>query len=234
MVINDRKKALLEAIITQHIKTASPVGSNLLVGRGGFKLSPATIRNEMVDLEKEGYLTHPHTSAGRIPTEKGYRFYIDNFVKDEDLNDKHKNQLKQMSKAEKEHLMAVKQVAKEVATLSNGAVVVGFAPRDIYYTGLTNVFRQPEFAELDLIYNLSEVVDHLDEAVEGIFDKISPDIHILLGNENPFGKGCSTILTKYQSDKEEGLIAILGPMRMNYSHNRALIKYTQELITNLY
>ncbi|MFH1534703.1 MAG: heat-inducible transcription repressor HrcA, partial [Patescibacteria group bacterium] len=101
MVINDRKKALLEAIITQHIKTASPVGSKLLVGRGGFKLSPATIRNEMVDLEKEGYLTHPHTSAGRIPTEKGYRFYIDNFVKDEDLNDKHKNQLKQMSKAEK-------------------------------------------------------------------------------------------------------------------------------------
>jgi heat-inducible transcriptional repressor len=233
MEITDRKKALLEAIIKQHIKTASPVGSNLLVGRGGFKLSPATIRNEMMDLEKDGFLTHPHTSAGRIPTEKGYRFFIDNFLEDTDLNDKHKDQLKQMSKADKEHLLAVKQVAKEVATLSNGAVVVGFAPRDIYYTGLTNVFKQPEFAELDLIYNLSEVVDHLDEAVEGIFEDISQDIHILLGDDNPFGKDCSTILTKYKRDKEEGLIAILGPMRMDYAHNRALVKYTQELITNL-
>lgn len=233
MTIDDRKKALLGAIIRQHIKTASPVGSSLMVDKGGFDLSPATIRNEMMNLEKEGYLTHPHTSAGRIPTEKGYRFFIDNFVEDKDLNDKHKNQLKEMSKAEKEHLMAVKQVAKEVATLSNGAVVVGFAPRNIYYTGLTNVFKQPEFAELDLIYNLSEVVDHLDEAVEGIFDDITTNIHILLGKENPFGRDCSTVLTKYQRDKEEGLVAILGPMRMDYANNRALVKYTRELITNL-
>ncbi|MFA6391199.1 MAG: hypothetical protein WCW66_00405 [Patescibacteria group bacterium] len=233
MELNDRKKALLAAIIKQHIKTAIPVGSNLLVGKGGFDLSTATIRNEMMDLEKEGYLTHPHTSAGRIPTEKGYRFFIDNYLDERDLSDKHKIQLQQMLKADNEDSFAVKQVAKEVAVLSNGAVVVGFSPRDIYYTGLTNVFRQPEFAELDVIYNLSEVVDHLDEAVAGIFDDISKDVHILLGKENPFGKQCSTILTKYQRGSVEGLIAILGPMRMNYSHNRALIKYTQELITNL-
>jgi heat-inducible transcriptional repressor len=233
MELNDRKKALLAAIIKQHIKTALPVGSNLLAGKGGFDLSTATIRNEMMDLEKEGYLTQPHTSAGRIPTEKGYRFFIENFLEEKDLSEKHKNQLQQMMKTEKDEPFAVKLVAKEMAALSNGAVVVGFSPRDIYYTGLTNVFRQPEFAELDVIYNLSEVVDHLDEAVAEIYADISKDVHILLGKENPFGKQCSTILTKYQRGDSEGLIAILGPMRMNYSHNRALIKYTQELITNL-
>ncbi|MFA6525008.1 MAG: hypothetical protein WCT33_01910 [Patescibacteria group bacterium] len=233
MELNDRKKALLAAIIKQHIKTAIPVGSNLLVGKGGFDLSTATIRNEMMDLEKDGYLTQPHTSAGRIPTEKGYRFFIDNFMDEKDLSEKHKSQLQEILKSDNEDSLVVKQVAKEVAALSNGAVVVGFSPRDIYYTGLTNVFRQPEFAELNLIYNLSEVIDHLDEAVAGIYNDISRDVHILLGKNNPFGKQCSTILTKFQSDHKEGLIAILGPMRMNYSHNRALIKYTQELITNL-
>lgn len=233
MELNDRKKALLEAIIKQHIKTAVPVGSNLLATKGGFDLSTATLRNEMMDLEKEGYLAQPHTSAGRVPTEKGYRFFIDNFLEDKGLSEKHKNQLEMMLKSEKDDSFAVKQVAKEMAAISNGAVVVGFSPRDIYYTGLTNVFRQPEFAELDVIYNLSEVIDHLDDAVGKIFNNITRDVQILLGKENPFGKQCSTILTKYQRAGNEGLIAILGPMRMNYSHNRALIKYTQELITNL-
>src|SRR3989338_6425264 len=74
--ISQRQQELLNFIISHYVKTAEPVGSNTIAGKGGFDLSPATIRNEMAALEDAGYITQPHTSAGRVPTEKGYHFYI--------------------------------------------------------------------------------------------------------------------------------------------------------------
>lgn len=79
-VLEDRKKKILQAVIHHYIKTAKPVGSNSLLDEYGFELSPATIRNFMAELEEEGYLTHPHTSAGRVPTDMGYRCYVDSLI----------------------------------------------------------------------------------------------------------------------------------------------------------
>ncbi len=75
--LDDRKKAILHSIVSEHIETAQPVGSAHVLQSSGLKVSPATIRNEMAHLEEEGYLVQPHTSAGRIPTDKGYRFFVD-------------------------------------------------------------------------------------------------------------------------------------------------------------
>ncbi|MDR1784478.1 MAG: heat-inducible transcriptional repressor HrcA [Endomicrobium sp.] len=80
-VMRKRKNHILSTIIHHYIKTGKPVGSNVLIEEYNISLSPATVRKLMADLEKEGYLTHPHTSAGRIPTDKGYRSYVDNLVK---------------------------------------------------------------------------------------------------------------------------------------------------------
>ncbi|MFH1369309.1 MAG: heat-inducible transcriptional repressor HrcA [Elusimicrobiota bacterium] len=79
-VLEDRKKKILQAVIHHYIKTAKPVGSNILTEEYKFDLSPATIRNFMAELENDGYLTHPHTSAGRVPTDKGYRSYVDSLI----------------------------------------------------------------------------------------------------------------------------------------------------------
>src|SRR5260370_33534713 len=78
---DDRKKEILGAIIRSHIATGSPIGSRSLTSRSSESLSSATIRNICAELEDEGYLTHPHTSAGRVPTDKGYRFYVDNLMR---------------------------------------------------------------------------------------------------------------------------------------------------------
>ncbi|MCA6072202.1 MAG: heat-inducible transcriptional repressor HrcA [Endomicrobium sp.] len=80
-VLKERKVKILSAVIHHYIKTGKPVGSNVLIEECDISLSPATVRNLMAELEEEGYLTHPHTSAGRIPTDKGYRYYVDNLVK---------------------------------------------------------------------------------------------------------------------------------------------------------
>jgi heat-inducible transcriptional repressor len=76
-MLNERSRSILRAIVQSYIESGAPVGSRLLTRRHGFTLSPATIRNIMVDLEDMGYLSQPHTSAGRVPTDKGYRFYVD-------------------------------------------------------------------------------------------------------------------------------------------------------------
>ena len=79
-VMKERKSKILSAVIHHYIKTAKPVGSNVLIKEYGIKLSPATVRNLMAELENEGFLMQPHTSAGRVPTDKGYRAYVDSLV----------------------------------------------------------------------------------------------------------------------------------------------------------
>jgi heat-inducible transcriptional repressor len=79
--LNEREKEVLELIIQNFILTATPVGSRYLAKRSDLGLSDATIRNVMADLEDEGYITHPHTSAGRVPTDKGYRFYVNTMMR---------------------------------------------------------------------------------------------------------------------------------------------------------
>src|SRR5437763_17187122 len=76
----NRKRKLLQAVIYQYVKTGKPVGSQVIVDKYNFGLSSATVRNMLVELEKEGYLIQPHTSAGRTPTDKGYRFYVDSLL----------------------------------------------------------------------------------------------------------------------------------------------------------
>jgi len=233
--MKDRKNALFSAIINEHINTGNTVASKVLVDKYDFALSPATIRNEMADLEKEGLIFQPHTSAGRIPTEKGWKFYIENLLKDAGLAEKHQEVLdKAFGHNQNSYDSAVKSVAKVMANLSKEAVFVGFDSDSFYYTGLSNLFRQPEFQKIDLVCQISDLVDHLDEVVGHLFsDQESDQEKILVGRDNPFGKDCSSIMAYYTfGKKKKGLFGILGPVRMNYTHNLSLIKYAKKLFAS--
>lgn len=232
--MNTRQQNLLNIIISRYIKTAQPVGSQLIAEIANFDLSPATIRNEMAVLEAEGFIFHPHTSAGRVPTEKGFQFYVANFLHDSELQKRQQQYLAKIIKPFKSYQSElIKELAKGIADLSFGAVFVGFSPNNVYYTGLANLFSQPEFIKHELVYNLSQVIDHLDQVVNKVFPVINHEVKILIGRQNPFGQDCSSILTKYNIKREQGLIGILGPMRMDYQSNFSLIKYTQQLISKL-
>ncbi|HNS01101.1 MAG TPA: heat-inducible transcriptional repressor HrcA, partial [Anaerolineae bacterium] len=83
--LNPRRQAVLAIVVQEHIATAQPIGSKMVVEEYGLKVSPATIRNEMKALEEQGFLTHPHTSAGRVPTEEGYRYFVQHLLPDQPL-----------------------------------------------------------------------------------------------------------------------------------------------------
>ena len=115
--MEDRSQKLLKEIIDIHIKTARPVGSSVLAESKKFDLSPATIRNEMYELEAQGYITQPHTSAGRVPTVTGYKFYLDNLLNVKTLNSKESQELLEASQSDMRDLAKLLVAKTNLATL---------------------------------------------------------------------------------------------------------------------
>ncbi|MDH4278324.1 MAG: heat-inducible transcriptional repressor HrcA [Acidimicrobiia bacterium] len=115
-MVDERKAAILRAVIEQYTDTAQPVGSSAAARAAGLKVSPATVRNDMAVLENEGYLTQPHTSAGRVPTEKGYRYFVDSLDLD-DLRGRGASADKSVAAFFGELRGEIEQVMKETASL---------------------------------------------------------------------------------------------------------------------
>lgn len=232
--MDQRKEQLLRAITEEYIRSAEPVSSAHLVERYGFDWSSATVRNEMLAMEEEGYLAQPHTSAGRIPTERGIRYYLDHLAEAQTIGAAARRTLDGIRKRHPDAgELYLKELARTVADLANLAVIVGFTRSSIYYTGLTNVLRQPEFAEQSTFTTIAEVVDHLDQTLDACYERISDDIQVLVGRDNPFARTLGTVITRYRwGDATDGVFGILGPIRMDYPRARALVQFTtQELLT---
>lgn len=222
-----RQEQLLKLVIENYIKTAEPIGSKFLADLGALEVSGATIRNELSDLEKAGYLTHPHTSAGRIPTERGYKYYVEHLLDEARVAKNFQDHVEGVKGASQEVEAFLKELAKQSATFTQNAVIIAFGNDKIYYTGISQLFSQPEFQNVNHTIRVSSIFDHCEEHIPGLFQKVSADGEtILIGNENPLGAVCSTVMVKVQNDI---LFALLGPMRMDYKKSIALVQYIKSL-----
>ena len=247
--LSDRKQQLLDVIVENYVESAKPVGSKCLADEHGFDVSSATIRNEMKELEDLGFIAQPHTSAGRIPTAKGYRYYVQHFMnRDTQIGQNIQAQLDRLISG-KEPLHAdqnqvarneeqrVKAVAKALAELSQEAVLVRLGRNNFFYTGISNIFAKPEFNDTSVMYSLSELMDHLDDVLGTV--QVQTTIDIYIGDQNPISNLCSTVITEYRvvdhaaGTETFGAVAILGPMRMNYQRNYGLLKYSRELLNSV-
>jgi len=227
-MVTERKKIILETIVQEYVKTAQPVSSGCLVEKYSLDVSPATVRNEMAELEDEGYIYQPHTSAGRVPTEQAYELLLSGWrtqKKNDSLKAAEVRMLEQMFSREE---TAYKQTAKAIAELSHQAVFWAFHKNDLYYTGLSNLFSQPEFRQLEIVSDISGVIDRLEELIDDNFERLPDGEQILIGAKNPFGNFLSTVLVKYRDNHQIGLFGILGPMRMDYMHNLALVRFIKD------
>lgn len=226
-MISDRKKFILQTIIKEYVKTAQAVSSGVLVEKYKLGISPATVRNEMMELEEEGYILQPHTSAGRIPTELAYEMNLLDLKKKE-LKDQEIKLLEQIFNKDE---TSYKQTAKAIAELSNGAVFWAFHKNDLYYTGLANLFAQPEFKQVNVLYDVSVVIDKMEEIIDDFFEELQEGEQVMIGSKNPFGNFLSTVLVKYKHNNKSAVFGILGPMRMDYCRNLALIDFIKKQFT---
>ena len=225
----------MDIIIGSYIKTAEPVSSKALVRSGPFSLSSATIRHEMSALEQAGYLTHLHTSSGRVPTGKAYRLYVDNLMSDPAIyvpEATKKKIHKAISDAGGDPEELNRVVANIVSALSDNIVVTNVKDSNNFYkTGLSSLFGFPEFREFDRVSNIASIFDHFErmfDRIENEFFGIGEnDITVLIGDESQIKniKKEAVILARYPlPGRKTGSMTIIGPMRMNYEKNIGLAK----------
>lgn len=127
--LSERKRLILKAIVEAHIKLGEPVGSKYLTQEAGIPYSSATIRNEMAELEELGYLDKPHTSAGRIPSELGYRFYVDTLVHQYDMSTKEASELENMLSMKMHEIDKILEKATQVASAITNYTALSLRPR---------------------------------------------------------------------------------------------------------
>jgi heat-inducible transcriptional repressor len=227
-MISERKKFILETIIKEYVKTATPVSSGVLVEKYRLDISPATVRNEMMELEDEGYIYQPHTSSGRVPTEVAYELFLTEIKEPKKKKELKEAEIKLLEQLFKREESAFRQTAKAIAELSSATVFWAFHKNDLYYTGLSNLFSQPEFKQVNAVCDVSGVIDRLEEIIDDIFEDLGEGEQILIGSKNPFGNFLSTVLVKYKHNNQNGVFGILGPMRMDYGRNLALVEFIKK------
>ena len=222
--MDSRQELILRIIVDEYVRSAEPVASRWIAENPALDVSPATVRNDMATLERDGYIHQPHTSAGRVPTEKAYIHYLQNFVDASRKPQKEKHFPRAVAQRGDEEA-TLKTLARALVDMSGETAIVAFGPHSSFYTGVANLFQKPDFGDLDVVRALSGVVDRFDEVVGQIFESIQREPQVLIGSENPFGKDMSAILVKYTlPNRHVGILGLVGPMRMDYSRNLQLLE----------
>ncbi len=228
--MNSRQEQLLDLVIKKHIATAEPIGSRFLVTEAGLDWSEATVRNDLRELEDGGFLSHPHTSAGRVPTEQGYRYFADHLMGVDFVAAK-----KDIAMLEKaaggvgDAEARGKQIAKALAEVSNETVIMAFSENKVYYTGLANLFQKPEFMASQLVTDVSLMFDRCEECLTDLFSEANDDPQLYIGSSQPFGPMLSVVAVRVPFATGSGLVALLGPLRMDYRKNMGLIKHVGKI-----
>lgn len=287
--LTDRQQSILFAIIEEYAEMAAPVGSVTLAKL--FNVSSATIRSEMARLEELGLIASPHTSAGRIPTDAGYRFYVNNLVEHENLSsaissesDTDFNVSSQEDYNEEEsdsaylddsvslyldssyrrispsralssgqqdrnrglHALEVRinsqaqaeyaiRTAVDMLVELTGNLGLATIGNQLYLSGISKLFSQPEFTDYQRIQNVSKLLDNLEPWLREA--RPGQPLNIFIGRENPIGKNSdvSLIISKFRSPySDSSYIGILGPTRQNYAQVMSLVRHAGQYLENMY
>ena len=234
MHMNDRQEKFLSAVIEEYTQTAIPVGSQVLAEKYKFAVSPATIRNDLASLEEDGYLYQPHISAGRIPTDKGYRYFVEEVMKEKELSKEEQQKMqREFLKLKAQNTRLTRTTAKLLSYVSGNFAISG-ANDDFSDFGMRELMEAPEFQEMDEMCRLVEVLDYIDEKFEQLTkDMKEGETKIFIGKENPIvgTSNCSMIVSPYKlSSGEKGILALIGPKRMAYAKNKSMIEYVKKLL----
>jgi len=228
-MLDPRKQRLLELIIKCYIQTSEPIGSQFLVESAELTVSGATVRNEMSELEEEGYLTQPHTSAGRIPTEDGYRYFVENLMTPASPKKKVSSAITALLQSQADPKKTLKQIGKYISFETHTAIIIALDHSSVYYTGISELLSQNEFRFQAFVISISQMFDQCEEHLDDLFARVRENKRkIFIGRENPLGSSCSLVLSPLYDGDE--LLMSVGPMRMDYEKTLGIIEYVAEEI----
>lgn len=230
--MTERQKQILFAIVEQYAEVAAPVGSSLLAKL--FGVSSATIRAEMAVLERDGYIMQPHTSAGRIPTDRGYRLFVNSITESGQDNNAHDGRAERALTARVEGGgLPERTIRNAVDTLVELTHNLGLATigNQLYMSGLSNLFGQPEFTHRGQVQQVAQLLDNLEPWLR----EAAPNepLSVYIGSENPIGRsaGVSLIISRFRSPySERSYIGTLGPTRQSYREVMTFVRHAGEAL----
>lgn len=234
--LTQRQIEILKHIIKEYIDTAEAVGSETLEKKYDLGVSPATIRNEMAEMVKLGYLSKPHTSAGSIPTSKAMKFYVNELMKEKELSVAEEVETKEkvwdLREQDDRFLReATKNLAQKTHTLAVSTTDSG----NLFFSGYSNILEMPEFYDIDVAKNLLQILDEISY-FDTIYGKIENECTVFLGDDlgiellRPY----SFVFSKFETKKHHnGSIGVIGPARLRYESVVPLVRYFGSLIGDI-
>ncbi len=235
----DRKDRILGIVVNEYIETISPVSSGYIAEKYRLDLSSATIRNILAELEDEGYLAHPHTSAGRMPTQEGYRYFVDHLMNDISLLEEQKRMIKQQYNHDRMNLERLLEKTSEVlsnVTHYTSIVTIGDDGRKLFCNG-TRYVVDYDYQNLNKIRELLSLLEEKERVLDLINRKLRQKIQIFIGHEMACRdiEDCSMAVSTYKlHNGQTGRIAVLGPNRMHYQKVISALDYISDLMYELF
>jgi heat-inducible transcriptional repressor len=219
-MLTKRQEEILSNLIKDYVELATPISSELFEKRHKIGISPPTIRLEFQKLTKEGFLEKPHISAGRIPTDKAYRYFVNNLLEEKIFEIE-----KLINERIGEELKLLQNLTKELAQISR-SLIFGYLEKEgmIFKEGWEEVLKEPEFFNKECVFRFLDFLEEFEREVREL--KLNSEIKIYIGKENPFkkGKDFALIISRCKVLKTDGIFALCGPKRMDYNKNIGLMK----------
>lgn len=231
--LTQRQVNILKQIIREYIDTAEPVGSETLEKRYDLGVSPATIRNEMVEMERLGYLKKAHASSGRIPTSKSLKLYVDELMKERELSTAEEVEAKEKIwdyRDNEERFL--RETTKNLAHKTKALAVALNEGGDVFFSGYSNILEMPEFYDIDITKNLLNMLDEYS-CFNTIMGRIEDDFGIFFGEEfeQEMFRPYSFIFSRFHTKKDHrGSIGVVGPTRLRFDSIVPVVRYFGGLI----
>ncbi|MBI4225222.1 MAG: hypothetical protein HY617_02740 [Candidatus Sungbacteria bacterium] len=221
-MLGERQQSILGAIVREYVRTARPVASQDIMHGLDLDVGAATIRNEMLALDELGYLEQPYTSSGRVPTDKGYRFFVD-YLTDEDgeLTGRERTKIRELFADSDDEDVFVKEFSRMISHMTGAFTAAGLFDDALFYdVGFSQILKEPEFQDVGYLEDFGRLVDSLDDEVRGLCEQSRNAAgRVFIGKENPLAQGRShaMIVSSWRHPAGfEGFLALIGPKRMDY------------------
>ncbi len=234
--LTERQKNILEITIRAYIESGLAVSSKFIEENYDLGVSPATIRAELYTLIEKGYLFQPHTSSGRVPTDKGYRFFVDLLSDGEIkmLEDKIIREIRRMQKEVENRMRFMHEFTRLLAHTSS-SLSLSYLPKEniLLKEGWGEVFNDPEFDDANKVRSFMNVVGDFEKNIDYFSSDDSKNcLSVYIGNEAPFSEknDFSILVSRCKILNRKGVIAIIGPKRMAYDKNIFLVESIIKLL----
>ena len=237
--MKERSQVILREVIQNYIQSGLPIGSRLVAKASRVALSSASIRNVMSDLEENGFLQQPHTSAGRIPTVKALKFYVDELLEEYlAKNSRLTGSTYFPDFSDAEDMMEYISLLLGNKTQQTSFVVFNHRSKKdfqkkIYYGCQSNILNKPEFADVQKVHRFLRALEEKEEFLNKMND-MNEGLNIKIGTENNI-KGleeCSLVASSYHSAQDEcGMVGVIGPVRMDYANMIDIVTTTAHTLS---